>query len=64
MLIHKNQNNANWGQPGGTAVKCTHSASVAPGSLVQILGGDMATLGKPCCGGRPIYKVEEDGHGC
>ena len=19
---------------------------------------------KPCCGRRPIYKVEEDGHGC
>ena len=23
-----------------------------------------ATLVKPCCGRRPTYKVEEDGHGC
>ena len=22
------------------------------------------TWQKPCCGGRPTYKVEEDGHGC
>ena len=28
------------------------------------LGVDMALLGKPCCGRRPTYKVEEDGHGC
>ena len=25
---------------------------------------DMAPLGKPCCGRRPTYKVEEDGHRC
>ena len=41
---------------------------------VPLLGGpgfsgsdprpDMAPLGKPCCGRRPTYKVEEDGHGC
>ena len=24
-------------------------------------GADMALLGKPCCGRRPTYKVEEDG---
>ena len=34
------------------------------GSLVRILGADMALLGKLCCGRRPTYKVEEDGHGC
>ena len=28
-------------------------------------GADMAPHGKtPCCGRRPTYKVEEDGHGC
>ena len=53
-----------WGRPGGTAVKCTRSASAAQGSLVRILGADMALLGKPCCGRHPTYKVEEDGHGC
>ena len=39
------------------------SSSVARGSLVQIPDADMAPLGKPCCGRRPTYKVEEDGHG-
>ena len=52
------------GQPGGTAVKFAHSASAAWGSPVQILGAGMALLGTPCCGRRPTYKVEEDGHGC
>ena len=45
-------------------VKGTHFALVAQGSLVWILGADMAPLGKPCCGRHPTYKVEEDGHGC
>ena len=36
----------------------------AQDSPVQIPGVDMALLGKPCCGRRPTYKVEEDGHGC
>ena len=45
-------------------VKFVCSASVACGSPVQIPGTDMALLGKPCCGRRPTYKVEEDGHRC
>ena len=44
-------------------VKCARSASAARGSPVQILGADMAPLGKPYCGRRPTYK-EEDGPGC
>ena len=45
-------------------VKCTHSDLVAQGSQVRIPDADMATLGKPCCGRRPTYKAEEDGHRC
>ena len=52
------------GQPGGAAVKFVRSASEARGTLVWIPGPDVAPLGKPCCGRRPTYKVEEDGHGC
>ena len=51
-------------RPSGAAVKCAPSASVASGSPVWIPGADMAPLGKPCCGSRPTYKIEEDGHGC
>ena len=52
------------GWPGGAAVKFAHSASAAWSSPVQIPAADMASLGKPCCGRRPTYKVEEDGHVC
>ena len=54
----------NKGQPGGVVVKLTCPASAVQGSPVQILGGDTGLLGKPCCGRRPTYKVEEDGQGC
>ena len=40
------------------------SALAAQGLLVWILGADMAWLIKPCCGRHPMYKLEEDGHGC
>ena len=53
-----------WGRPGGAAVECASSALAARGSLVLIPGVDMAPLGMPCCGRRPTYKAEEDGHGC
>ena len=53
------------GPAGGAAVKFTRSASAAWGLLVWILGVDLrALLVKPCCGRRPKYKIEEDGHGC
>ena len=45
-------------------VKCARSTLAAQGSQVQIPGVDMTLLSKPCCGRRPTYKVEEDGHGC
>ena len=48
----------------GAAVRFAHSALVAQGSLLRILGVDMAPPVKPCCGRRPTYKVEDDGHGC
>ena len=52
------------GQPSSSVVKFARSASVARRSPAWIWGADMAPLGKPCCGRRPTYKVEEDGHGC
>ena len=51
-------------QPGGAAVKSMHYAWAARSSLVRIPGVDMALLVRPCCGRRPTYKVEKDGHRC
>ena len=56
--------NLHTGWPGGTAVKYACSASAAQGSLVRILGADVALLVKPCCGGHPTYKVKDGGHRC
>ena len=52
------------GWPGGVAVKFPHSSWAARGSPVRILGSDLLTAVKTCCGRRPTYKIEEDGHGC
>ena len=52
------------GRPSGAAVRCACFTSVAQDLQVQIPGVVMAPLGKPCCGRRPTYKVEEDGHRC
>ena len=52
------------GQPSGAAVKYARSTLVARGLPVWIPGAEMASFGKPCCGRRPTYKAEEDGHGC
>ena len=49
------------GQPGGAAIKFTCSDLAAQGSPVWV---PVADLHKPCCGRRPTYKVEEDGHVC
>ena len=35
-----------------------------PGFTGSDPGADTALLGKPCCGRGPMYKVEEEGHGC
>ena len=52
------------GQAGGVAVKFEHSTLVAWGLRFGSWVWTYAPLAKPCCGKRPTYKMEEDGHGC
>ena len=52
------------GQPDGIVVEFMCSALVAWGSQVLIPGADLAPLIKPCCGGIPGKKMEEDWHRC
>ena len=54
------------GRPGGAAVKCARSASWRRPGVRRFgsLCGPGTAWQKPCCGRSPIYKVEEDGHGC
>ena len=51
------------GWPSGIAANFAHSASVAWGLWVQILGTDLALLVRPCPGSNP-HKIEEDWHRC
>ena len=53
------------GQPGGIVVKFPHSAIGGPGFASSDPGcGHGTARQKPCYGRCPMYKVEEDGHGC
>ena len=53
-----------WGLPGGVVVKFTHSASVAPGSQVQIPGVDLHTIHQAMLWQHPTHKAEEDWQRC
>ena len=52
------------GTGAGLVVQGLSSHVPAREAQVRIPFSDMALVGKPCCGRRPTYKVEEDGHGC
>ena len=54
----RNQKNI-WGPAGGAAVKFAR-----PGFAGSDPGCGHGTAWQPCCGRRPTYKLEEDGHGC
>ena len=50
-----------WGWPGGVVVKFTHSASVAQGLQVHILGADLHDIHQATLWQCPTYKVEKTG---
>ena len=54
------------GKSSGAGPVAQWLSAIVPalGSLVRILGADMAPLDRPCCDRCPMYKVEEDGHRC
>ena len=52
------------GRPGGVVGKFAHSALAAWALLVRIPAAHLAVLIKLCCGRRPTYKIEDDGHRC
>ena len=52
------------GQPNGAEVKFAHSALVARGSQVWILGADIHTARQATLWRHPTYKIEEDWHRC
>ena len=53
-----------WGRPSGVVVKLAHSASVAWGLQVQILGADLCTSHWAMLWQCPTYEIEEDWHRC
>ena len=52
------------GRPGGIVVKFTHSALVARGSQVQILGVDLHTTHQAMLWWCPTDEIEEDWYRC
>ena len=52
------------GRPGGLVIKFTHTASVALGLQVLILGTDLHIAYRAMLWQHPIYKMEEDWHRC
>ena len=63
MLIKEKQQG---GQPGGTAQRLSLHAPLKRPRVGWFRSWvlNYPPLVKPCCGRRPTYKVEEDGHGC
>ena len=51
-------------QPSGIVIKFAHSALVAQGSWVQILGVELHTTHQAMLWQHPTYKIEEDWHKC
>ena len=60
----KKKKSLRWGQPSGTTVKFSHSASAARSLLVRIPSADLRTAYQTMLWRRPTYKIEEDGHRC
>ena len=54
----------NEGQPSGAVVKFAHSALVAQGLPIWILGADLHTACQAVLWQASTYKLKEDGHRC
>ena len=61
-ILLKKKKSRGW--PSGVVVKFVHSASVARGLWVQILGVDINTSHQVMLWQHPTYKIEEDQHRC
>ena len=53
-----------WGLPSGIVAKFTCSTSVVQDFRVPLLGADLHTTRQAILWQHPIYKIEEDWHGC